>query len=73
MSKKFDFSELMDFNFSIMGNKDRFFNLMNYKEVDRVPVNLVGIWNDTLERWKKEMLYIIKTQRFYIMHCVHIQ
>ncbi len=63
----------MDFNFSIMGNKDRFFNLMNYKEVDRVPVNLVGIWNDSLERWKKEMLYIIKTQRFYIMHCVHIQ
>ncbi|MCS7180581.1 MAG: hypothetical protein NZ891_04440, partial [bacterium] len=39
-----------------MGNRDRFINVMCYKEVDRVPINLVGPWVDTLERWKKEGL-----------------
>jgi len=37
-----------------MENKERFLKVMNYKEVDRVPISLAGPWNDTIERWKRE-------------------
>jgi len=39
-----------------MKNKERFLKVMNYEEVDRVPLSLAGPWGDTLKRWHKEGL-----------------
>lgn len=39
-----------------MSNRDRFLALMEYKSVDRIPNHEVGVWAQTLERWKAEGL-----------------
>ena len=37
-------------------NRERFLRTMNYQETDRRPLHLVGVWKDTLARWKREGL-----------------
>ena len=39
-----------------MTEKERFLRTMRYEDVDRRPLDLVGIWGDTLARWHKEGL-----------------
>ena len=39
-----------------MSNRERFLNLMEYKTVDRIPNHEVGVWAQTLKRWKAEGL-----------------
>ena len=41
---------------STMTNQERFHAIMQYKPVDRVPNYEVGIWPQTLERWRSEGL-----------------
>ena len=39
-----------------MTNQDRFLSLMEYKSIDRVPNYEVGVWGQTIDRWKAEGL-----------------
>jgi len=39
-----------------MTSRERFIRTMTYQPVDRRPLYVVGIWPDTLKRWKKEGL-----------------
>jgi hypothetical protein len=37
-----------------MTDRERFINVMEYKPVDRVPNHEIGVWIQTIERWKNE-------------------
>ncbi|MBN2558086.1 MAG: hypothetical protein JXB33_04955, partial [Clostridia bacterium] len=39
-----------------MNNRDRFVSLMEYKPVDRIPNHEVGVWAQTVDRWRAEGL-----------------
>ncbi len=39
-----------------MTNRERFTALMEYKSVDRIPNHEVGVWAQTIQRWKAEGL-----------------
>lgn len=39
-----------------MTGRERFLNIMEYKQVDRVPNYELGVWGQTQERWEKEGL-----------------
>ncbi|MDD5707796.1 MAG: uroporphyrinogen decarboxylase family protein [Kiritimatiellae bacterium] len=39
-----------------MNDRARFLGVMQYEAVDRRPLHLVGPWNDTLARWRREGL-----------------
>lgn len=44
----------------IMTFRERFLGVMEYKPVDRIPNHEVGVWPQTIERWKKEGLDVTK-------------
>lgn len=37
-----------------MTNRERVMNILNYKDVDRLPIVSFGYWIETLEKWYKE-------------------
>jgi len=41
---------------SAVTNRDRFLNVMEYRPVDRVPNWEVGVWGQTIDRWRAEGL-----------------
>ena len=41
-----------------MTNRERFYNVMEYREKDRVPNWEAGVWGQTIERWESEGLDI---------------
>ena len=50
---------------------DRFRNLMEFKEVDRMPIiEWAGWWDKTIERWHKEGLPEHIVDRYQI--CEHL-
>jgi hypothetical protein len=43
-----------------MTGRERFLGVMEYKPVDRIPNHEVGVWPQTIERWKNEGLDVTK-------------